>query len=455
MLQQGESVITAEQSVLGALMIDPERLVEVRGILDEDDFLDERNKEIYRAIIKLSEENIEPDATTIFNEIYGKGPFRNVDASLYIVEVHETTPTSRNIAHYANIVKRNSISREVRLILTDNMQKINDGGAADLDYVVASVVDQIERATERAKTTKFKEIKDVTKEVFDEIIAKMQGMGQNVSVPTGFSTLDSVLHGFSRGDLVILAARPSMGKTAFALNIALNIAGRYEKEEEKRTVALFSLEMGADQLVSRMICSEGMIESEKIRSGHMNQEDLEKLEVAVGFLNKKNIYIDDSAFIKVNEVKAKCKALKNDVGLDLVIIDYLQLLQGSKKTDNRQQEVSEISRSLKQMARELECPVIALSQLSRSVESRQDKRPMMSDLRESGSIEQDADIVSFLYRDDYYNREENDEEGQKVENNGVTTIEVIIAKHRNGSTGTAELAFLKKYNKFVAKQQGA
>lgn len=454
MLQQGESVITAEQSVLGALMIDPERLVEVRGILDEEDFLDERNKEIYRAIIKLSEENIEPDATTIFNEIYGKGPFRNVDASLYIVEVHETTPTSRNIAHYANIVKRNSISREVRLILTDNMQKINDGGAADLDYVVASVVDQIERATERAKTTKFKEIKDVTKEVFDEIIAKMQGMGQNVSVPTGFSTLDSVLHGFSRGDLVILAARPSMGKTAFALNIALNIAGRYEKEEEKRTVALFSLEMGADQLVSRMICSEGMIESEKIRSGHMNQEDLEKLEVAVGFLNKKNIYIDDSAFIKVNEVKAKCKALKNDVGLDLVIIDYLQLLQGSKKTDNRQQEVSEISRSLKQMARELECPVIALSQLSRSVESRQDKRPMMSDLRESGSIEQDADIVSFLYRDDYYNREENDEEGQKVENNGVTTIEVIIAKHRNGSTGTAELAFLKKYNKFVAKQQG-
>lgn len=454
MLQQGESVITAEQSVLGALMIDPERLVEVRGILDEEDFLDERNKEIYRAIIKLSEENIEPDATTIFNEIYGKGPFRNIDASLYIVEVHETTPTSRNIAHYANIVKRNSISREVRLILTDNMQKINDGGAADLDYVVASVVDQIERATERAKTTKFKEIKDVTKEVFDEIIAKMQGMGQNVSVPTGFSTLDSVLHGFSRGDLVILAARPSMGKTAFALNIALNIAGRYEKEEEKRTVALFSLEMGADQLVSRMICSEGMIESEKIRSGHMNQEDLEKLEVAVGFLNKKNIYIDDSAFIKVNEVKAKCKALKNDVGLDLVIIDYLQLLQGSKKTDNRQQEVSEISRSLKQMARELECPVIALSQLSRSVESRQDKRPMMSDLRESGSIEQDADIVSFLYRDDYYNREENDEEGQKVENNGVTTIEVIIAKHRNGSTGTAELAFLKKYNKFVAKQQG-
>lgn len=454
MLQQGESVITAEQSVLGALMIDPERLVEVRGILDEEDFLDERNKEIYRAIIKLSEENIEPDATTIFNEIYGKGPFRNVDASLYIVEVHETTPTSRNIAHYANIVKRNSISREVRLILTDNMQKINDGGAADLDYVVASVVDQIERATERAKTTKFKEIKDVTKEVFDEIIAKMQGMGQNVSVPTGFSTLDSVLHGFSRGDLVILAARPSMGKTAFALNIALNIAGRYEKEEEKRTVALFSLEMGADQLVSRMICSEGMIESEKIRSGHMNQEDLEKLEVAVGFLNKKNIYIDDSAFIKVNEVKAKCKALKNDVGLDLVIIDYLQLLQGSKKTDNRQQEVSEISRSLKQMARELECPVIALSQLSRSVESRQDKRPMMSDLRESGSIEQDADIVSFLYRDDYYNREESDEEGQKVENNGVTTIEVIIAKHRNGSTGTAELAFLKKYNKFVAKQQG-
>lgn len=443
-----ESVIAAEQSVLGALIMDIDKLVEVRGILEEDDFLDPRNKDIYNAIIQLSEIDIQPDTTTIFNEIYNKGAFLNKDASLYLVELLEVTPTAKNILHYANLVKKNSISREVHAILTSNVKSMNDG-STDVDAVTSLIVSQIEKVTEKARTSKFKDIKDVTKEVFDEIIAKMNGEGKNRSIPTGFSSLDAVLHGFSKGDLVILAARPSMGKTAFALNIALNVAGRSEKEEDKKTVALFSLEMGAEQLVSRMVCSEGMVDSEKIKTGRLNREDLESLEAGINFLNRKNIFIDDSAFIKVNEVKAKCKTLKNEHGLDLVIIDYLQLLQGSQKTDNRQQEVSEISRSLKQMARELECPVIALSQLSRSVESRQDKRPMMSDLRESGSIEQDADIVSFLYRDDYYNRDDEDDEEKDKD---VTTIEVIIAKHRNGSTGVAELAFLKKYNKFLGKQ---
>lgn len=442
-----EAAFTAEQSVLGSLMLDSTKIVEIRGILEVEDFFDERNKAIYSAIIKLTEENIEPDVTTIFNEIYDKGIFKSKDASLYLVEVYEVTPTSKNAIFYANIVKKNSIYREVKSVLVENMKKMNEG-SIDLDTVVSTVVNQIEKATERAKQSSFKEIQDVTKEVFDEIIAKMSGQGQNVALPTGFNSLDSVIYGFSKGDLIILAARPSMGKTAFALNIALNVADGRGSVESKKTVALFSLEMGAEQLVSRMLCSQGMVESDKIRSGKLSNENIEALEFAISKLNEKNIYIDDSAFIKVNEVKAKCKALKNEVGLDLVIIDYLQLIQGSRKTDNRQQEVSEISRSLKQMARELDCPVIALSQLSRSVESRQDKRPMMSDLRESGSIEQDADIVSFLYRDDYYNREETDEDG---ENKDITTIEVIVAKHRNGSTGTAELAFLKKYNKFIAK----
>ncbi|MBU0278598.1 replicative DNA helicase [Gemella sp. zg-1178] len=443
-----EAILQAEQSVLGALMIDSDKLVEVRGILEEDDFIDERNKEIYRAIIKLNDENIEPDHATIFSEVYGKGAFRNIDASIYIVEVYEITPTSRNVSHYANIVKRNSIYREVKSVLSNNIKKMNDG-ETDLDSIVATLMEQIERATERAKTSEFKDIKNVTQDVFNEIIAKMTGDGNNNAVPTGFTTLDNILHGFSKGDLVILAARPSMGKTAFALNIALNVAGRNEKPENKKTVALFSLEMGAEQLVSRMLCSEGMVDSEKIRTGNMSQEDLQALEVGMAFLNNKNIYIDDSPFIKVNEVKAKCKTLKNEAGLDLIIIDYLQLLQSSRKTDNRQQEVSEISRSLKQMARQLECPVVALSQLSRSVESRQDKKPMMSDLRESGSIEQDADIVAFLYRDDYYNR---DKDEDMPENKDVATVEVIVAKHRNGSTGNAELLFLKKYNKFSVKQ---
>ena len=447
-----DSVILAEQSLLGALMQEPEKLVEVKAAVDVEDFYDEKNKDIYNAILRLDEAEIIPDTTTIFEEINNSGAFKSMDASLYIVELYDITPSTRNIMHYANLVKRYSIYREIRSALLSSTEEMNQGNA-DIDSLTATLFDQVERAMERAKTSQFKNMKDVTNEVFQEIVARMSGEGQNIAIPTGFSTLDQLV-GLGKGDLVILAARPSMGKTAFALNIALNVAGKNHRDEsEKKTVALFSLEMGADQLVSRMICSEGMLDSEKIKKGTLDNDDMMKLETAVHFLNQKNIFIEDSAFIKVNEVKAKCKLLKNEHGLDLVVIDYLQLLQGSKKTDNRQQEVSEISRSLKQMARELECPVIALSQLSRSVESRHDKRPMMSDLRESGSIEQDADIVSFLYRSDYY-RSEDADENEVQEPSDVSTVEVIVAKNRNGQTGTAELAFMKRYNRFVSKSYG-
>ena len=447
-----DSVILAEQSLLGALMQEPEKLVEVKAAVDVEDFYDEKNKDIYNAILRLDEAEIIPDTTTIFEEINNSGAFKSMDASLYIVELYDITPSTRNIMHYANLVKRYSIYREIRSALLSSTEEMNQGNA-DIDSLTATLFDQVERAMERAKTSQFKNMKDVTNEVFQEIVARMSGEGQNIAIPTGFSTLDQLV-GLGKGDLIILAARPSMGKTAFALNIALNVAGKNHRDEsEKKTVALFSLEMGADQLVSRMICSEGMLDSEKIKKGTLDNDDMMKLETAVHFLNQKNIFIEDSAFIKVNEVKAKCKLLKNEHGLDLIVIDYLQLLQGSKRTDNRQQEVSEISRSLKQMARELECPVIALSQLSRSVESRQDKRPMMSDLRESGSIEQDADIVSFLYRSDYY-RSEDADENEVQEPSDVSTVEVIVAKNRNGQTGTAELAFMKRYNRFVSKSYG-
>ena len=447
-----DSVILAEQSLLGALMQEPEKLVEVKAAVDVEDFYDEKNKDIYNAILRLDEAEIIPDTTTIFEEINNSGAFKSMDASLYIVELYDITPSTRNIMHYANLVKRYSIYREIRSALLSSTEEMNQGNA-DIDSLTATLFDQVERAMERAKTSQFKNMKDVTNEVFQEIVARMSGEGQNIAIPTGFSTLDQLV-GLGKGDLIILAARPSMGKTAFALNIALNVAGKNHRDEsEKKTVALFSLEMGADQLVSRMICSEGMLDSEKIKKGTLDNDDMMKLETAVHFLNQKNIFIEDSAFIKVNEVKAKCKLLKNEHGLDLVVIDYLQLLQGSKRTDNRQQEVSEISRSLKQMARELECPVIALSQLSRSVESRHDKRPMMSDLRESGSIEQDADIVSFSYRSDYY-RSEDADENEVQEPSDVSTVEVIVAKNRNGQTGTAELAFMKRYNRFVSKSYG-
>ena len=447
-----DSVILAEQSLLGALMQEPEKLVEVKAAVDVEDFYDEKNKDIYNAILRLDEAEIIPDTTTIFEEINNSGAFKSMDASLYIVELYDITPSTRNIMHYANLVKRYSIYREIRSALLSSTEEMNQGNA-DIDSLTATLFDQVERAMERAKTSQFKNMKDVTNEVFQEIVARMSGEGQNIAIPTGFSTLDQLV-GLGKGDLIILAARPSMGKTAFALNIALNVAGKNHRDEsEKKTVALFSLEMGADQLVSRMICSEGMLDSEKIKKGTLDNDDMMKLETAVHFLNQKNIFIEDSAFIKVNEVKAKCKLLKNEHGLDLIVIDYLQLLQGSKRTDNRQQEVSEISRRLKQMARELECPVIALSQLSRSVESRHDKRPMMSDLRESGSIEQDADIVSFLYRSDYY-RSEDADENEVQEPSDVSTVEVIVAKNRNGQTGTAELAFMKRYNRFVSKSYG-
>ena len=447
-----DSVILAEQSLLGALMQEPEKLVEVKAAVDVEDFYDEKNKDIYNAILRLDEAEIIPDTTTIFEEINNSGAFKSMDASLYIVELYDITPSTRNIMHYANLVKRYSIYREIRSALLSSTEEMNQGNA-DIDSLTATLFEQVERAMERAKSSQFKNMKDVTNEVFQEIVARMSGEGQNIAIPTGFSTLDQLV-GLGKGDLIILAARPSMGKTAFALNIALNVAGKNHRDEsEKKTVALFSLEMGADQLVSRMICSEGMLDSEKIKKGTLDNDDMMKLETAVHFLNQKNIFIEDSAFIKVNEVKAKCKLLKNEHGLDLIVIDYLQLLQGSKRTDNRQQEVSEISRSLKQMARELECPVIALSQLSRSVESRHDKRPMMSDLRESGSIEQDADIVSFLYRSDYY-RSEDADENEVQEPSDVSTVEVIVAKNRNGQTGTAELAFMKRYNRFVSKSYG-
>ena len=447
-----DSVILAEQSLLGALMQEPEKLVEVKAAVDVEDFYDEKNKDIYNAILRLDEAEIIPDTTTIFEEINNSGAFKSMDASLYIVELYDITPSTRNIMHYANLVKRYSIYREIRSALLSSTEEMNQGNA-DIDSLTATLFDQVERAMERAKTSQFKNMKDVTNEVFQEIVARMSGEGQNIAIPTGFNTLDQLV-GLGKGDLIILAARPSMGKTAFALNIALNVAGKNHRDEsEKKTVALFSLEMGADQLVSRMICSEGMLDSEKIKKGTLDNDDMMKLETAVHFLNQKNIFIEDSAFIKVNEVKAKCKLLKNEHGLDLVVVDYLHLLQGSKRTDNRQQEVSEISRRLTQMARDLECPVIALSQLSRSVESRHDKRPMMSDLRESGSIEQDADIVSFLYRSDYY-RSEDADENEVQEPSDVSTVEVIVAKNRNGQTGTAELAFMKRYNRFVSKSYG-
>ena len=288
-------------------------------------------------------------------------------------------------------------------------------------------------------------MKSVVHEVYEQVEERAGQKSTTTGIPTGYRDLDFMTSGFNRNDLIILAARPSMGKTAFALNIA----GHVGTSQDKYTVAIFSLEMGADQLVTRMISSKGMIDATKLRQGNLEHQDWDNFTTAIGQLADSKIFIDDSPGIRVSDIRSKCMRLKQEHGLDMVIIDYLQLIQGSgtRGSDNRQQEVSEISRMLKSLAREMHCPVIALSQLSRSVESRQDKRPMMSDLRESGSIEQDADIVAFLYREDYYTRGDGEEESAGAQKE-QDEIEIILAKHRNGPTGTVNLIFNKSYSTF-------
>lgn len=305
----------------------------------------------------------------------------------------------------------------------------------DVDGLLNEAEKKILEVSHQTNAKAFQNIKDVLVDAYDKIELLHNQKGEVTGIPTGFTELDKMTAGFQRNDLIIVAARPSVGKTAFSLNIAQNVATKTDEN-----VAIFSLEMGADQLVMRMLCAEGNIDAQRLRTGSLTSDDWAKLTMAMGSLSNAGIYIDDTPGIKVNEIRAKCRRLKQEQGLGMILIDYLQLIQGSGKSgENRQQEVSEISRTLKGIARELQVPVIALSQLSRGVESRQDKRPMMSDIRESGSIEQDADIVAFLYREDYYDRE--------TENKN--TIEIIIAKQRNGPVGSVELAFVKEFNKFV------
>lgn len=344
-------------------------------------------------------------------------------------------PTAANVDYYARIIEEKSMLR--RLIRTAT-QIVSEGyaGGEDVGGLLSDAERKILEISNSRSGSGFIAIRDVLMEVFEKVEELHQNRGNTTGIPSGFVDLDRMTSGFQRNDLIIVAARPSVGKTAFALNIAQNVAVR-----AKETVAIFSLEMSAAQLVQRMICAEANLDAGVMRTGDFkNDDDWSKLTMGIAALSESEIYIDDTPGVTVADIRAKCRRLKKEKGLGMIVIDYLQLIHGrGKPGENRQQEVSEISRTLKQIARELEVPVIALSQLSRGVEQRQDKRPMMSDLRESGSIEQDADIVAFLYRDDYYN--------QETEKKNI--IEIIIAKQRNGPVGTVELVFLKNFNKFA------
>ncbi|WP_042464230.1 replicative DNA helicase [Neobacillus dielmonensis] len=426
--------IEAEQAVLGAIFLEPSSMIVASEILIPEDFYRASHQRIFHVMLKLNDEGKAIDLVTVTEELAAAKLLEDVGGVSYLSELAGSVPTAANLQYYARIVEEKSLLRRLirtaTTIATDGYTREDE-----VETLLSDAEKSILEVAQRKNAGAFKNIKDVLVNTYDNIELMNNRVGDITGIPTGFAELDKITAGFQRNDLIIVGARPSMGKTAFALNIAQNVAIKAQE-----TVAIFSLEMGAEQLVMRMLCAEGNIDAQRLRTGSLTDEDWGKLTMAMGSLASSGIYIDDTPGVRVNEIRAKCRRLKQEHGLGMIMIDYLQLILGSGRSgENRQQEVSEISRSLKQIARELQVPVIALSQLSRGVEQRQDKRPMMSDIRESGSIEQDADIVAFLYRDDYYDKESDNK----------NIIEIIIAKQRNGPTGTVQLAFVKEYNKFV------
>ncbi len=430
--------IEAEQAVLGAIFLQPSSIITASEYLMAEDFYRVAHQKIFQVMLKLNNSGSAVDLVTVTEELSATKSLEDVGGVNYLSELAESAPTAANIEYYAKIVDEKSLLRKTIRVAT---QIVQDGYTREdeVEAYISEAEKSIMEVAQRKNAGAFQNIKDVLVNTYDNIEILANRKGDITGIPTGFAELDRMTAGFQRNDLIIVGARPSVGKTAFALNIAQNVATKTDEN-----VAIFSLEMGAEQLVMRMLCAEGNINAQGLRTGALTDEDWRKLTMAMGSLSNAGIYIDDTPGVRIGDIRSKCRRLKQEHGLGMILIDYLQLIRGDGNSgDNRQQEVSEISRSLKALARELKVPVIALSQLSRGVEQRQDKRPMMSDIRESGSIEQDADIVAFLYRDDYYDKES--------ENKNI--IEIIIAKQRNGPVGTVSLAFVKEYNKFVNLEQ--
>lgn len=430
--------LLAEQSVLGSIFISPDKLITVREFIGPDDFYKYSHKIIFRAMITLSDRNDAIDATTVRTILDDQGDLQNIGGLSYIVELVNSVPTSANAEYYAKIVGEKAMLRNIISRLTESVNLAYEG-ANDSEDILASAERSLIEINEHSNRSGFRKISDVLKVNYENLEVRSKQTSDVTGLPTGFRDLDKITTGLHPDQLIILAARPAVGKTAFVLNIAQNVGTK-----QKKPVAVFSLEMGAESLVDRMLAAEGMVDSHSLRTGQLTEQDWNNVTIAQGALAEAPIYIDDTPGIKITEIRSRSRKLAQEVdGLGLIVIDYLQLITGTKP-ENRQQEVSDISRQLKILAKELKVPVIALSQLSRGVEQRQDKRPVLSDIRESGSIEQDADIVAFLYRDDYYRKEGEDPE-DAVEDN---TIEVILEKNRSGARGTVKLMFQKEYNKF-------
>lgn len=438
--------IEAEQAVLGAIFLNTDALADAMEYVEPDDFYRRAHQILFQAMVDLNNDGEAIDVLTVQNYLTTNNQLDDVGGVAYIAELATSVPTAANAGYYAKIVEEKSMLRRLISTATNIITQANNGDD-DVPSLLDSAERQIMDVSERRNRSGFREIKDVLNETLSDIDRLSQQSEDITGLPTGYREFDKMTAGLQPDNLIILAARPAVGKTAFALNIAQNVATSTDT-----SVAIFSLEMSAESLVNRMLCAEGSINANHLRTGQLDEGEWQNLIVAMGALSNTSIFIDDTPGIKMAEIRAKCSRLAKEKGnLGLVVIDYLQLIEGSNK-ESRQQEVSEISRQLKKLAKELSVPILALSQLSRGVEQRQDKRPVLSDIRESGSIEQDADIVAFLYRDDYYERgeskSEEDGDDQDSLNQDVGEVELIIEKNRAGARGTVKLLFIKSYNKF-------
>ncbi|NLZ38396.1 MAG: replicative DNA helicase [Firmicutes bacterium] len=425
--------LEAEQSVLGSMLIDREAILTVAEILKPTDFYREGHQKIYSAMLALAERNDPVDLITLAEELALRNQLEELGGMPYLTTLANVVPTAANVAYYAKIVQEKAVLRSMINAATRIVSR-----CFEAQEPVEEIVDEAEKLifeiAQRSTSQDFASMKDLLKDVFDNIDKLWGNKGGVTGVPTGFYDFDNLTCGLQNSDLIIIAARPSMGKTTLALNMAQHIA-----VNEKLPVAIFSLEMSKEQLVQRMLCAQAGVDSHKLRRGYLSDEDYPKLTKAAGPLSEAPLFIDDTAAISVMEMRAKARRLKAEHGLAAIFIDYLQLMRGNGRAENRQQEISAISRSLKALAKELNVPVVALSQLSRAVEQREKKRPILSDLLESGGIEANADLVAFIYREGYYN--------PNMENRHDT--EIIIAKQRNGPVGTIKLYFNESQNKFL------
>jgi replicative DNA helicase len=432
--------VEAEQSILGGILIENDAINKVTEIVTPDDFYRDAHRKIYNALINLTERDEPADLITLTNELRKLNQLDTIGGASYIASLIDSVPTAANIEYYAKIVKEKAILRKLIQTSTEIItQSYDDRGD------VETFIDEAERAifqiSERRVKPSFYPIREIVKQSFKTIERLFEKKEMVTGVPSGFRELDQKTAGFQPSDLIIVAGRPSMGKTAFCLNVA-----QYAAIEKKTPIAIFSLEMSKEQLVIRMLCSEARVEGTKLRTGFLIESDWPRLTLAAGNISEAPIFIDDSAALSVLELRAKARRLKAEHGLGMIVVDYLQLMKGRLRAESRQQEISEISRSLKALAKDLAVPVIAVSQLSRRTEERQGMRPQLSDLRESGAIEQDADLILFIYRDEVYNRSEDNPNRGKAE--------VIIGKQRNGPIGKVDLAFLDKYTTFKDLYKG-